>query len=314
MLASVATFATAQAYRPFPTSDAGWVEHHEYMVITLGNCGAYWVNADHTYRFTGDSVIGGVTWNKLSLYYEETGTVMPPIPPGCPDFMWTYTGSGPGGTVLIRQDTAARKVYTLQFWFGEQVLYDFNMGLGPYPATWLSSYLYPEVEVVAIDSVELGDGWRKRWTLALMDSTGTLLDSAYAHIIDGVGSTLGVLTDLYQQNERSDSLVCHSQGGLTIYPDALTTCDLSASMPAITASTAPHITVYPNPSDGLFTVRLGEKNGPLLLRAFTLTGALVHEGRSTDGTLRLDAPPGCYLLHVLDLDGRWLGAQRLTKF
>ena len=87
----------------------------------------------------------------------------------------------------FRQDTVLKKVFLWNnFTQEDELLYDFqNLTIGqPYPET-VTNINYPNLLVMAVDSVQLMDGnYYKRWVLGTNSS-----DSAYVSVIEGVGGT-----------------------------------------------------------------------------------------------------------------------------
>jgi hypothetical protein len=233
-------------YRPFPEADAGWGEEVSWLQ-PLTNCGDYsWVSCSRPVYFDGDTVINGTTYHRLLsnglCYWQLTG--MPfPLPPWC---SWSGSYAEPQGLfALIRQDTTARRVYLYDMQDEqEKLLYDFTIGLGPYPDTY-NNVMPGMLQVVALDSMELNDGWHRTWVLGV-EWQGNLTDSAFCTIIEGVGSTYGLLYALAPPFESGSMLYCHNRAGDTVYPLGELACALNVGTAEAPPTMEP-IRAWPNP-------------------------------------------------------------------
>jgi hypothetical protein len=139
----------------------------------------------------GDTIINSLLYTKL----YESGAL------GAfgPQFFYAYEYKG-----AYRQDTALRQVYFVPPSFSaESLWYDFNLSVGD----TLSFNVNNQNSVLQIDSVLVGSSWHKRFLLADLGWGGTgLPDTNYA-LIEGVGSTLGLLQPIVTPFENG-SLRC----------------------------------------------------------------------------------------------------------
>ncbi len=283
-------------YRPFPESDAGWVEDHGWL--EANNPSDDYIFCTRTIEFGTDTVVGGSTYHRLRSRGVGTGTQTFP-----PNNSWPVVE--PSQTLcLFRQDVAARQVFVYDTLAQQEVLwYDFNLALGDYPPTWDQPADDGYVQVVALDSMLLNDGWHRTWVLGIMNS-GSLVDSAYCSIVEGVGSTYGLNTThgLMPPFEQGDHLNCHSAGGLPVYPLGAAVCDLTTGLiPG--RHDAAVLRIQPNPVADVFTV-----TGPPLEGAryqlMTMLGSAVQEGALRANTIDIRAlPPATYLLRIVDGHG-----------
>lgn len=220
-------------YRPFPESNAGWVETHSMWDFTMGS--EYSETCEYTIESGTDTTINDTVYRELRMrglcesswqdqwwLAEET-------------FCW------------FRQDLVGRKVFVFNPEVQHGVLwFDFNLPVGLYPATW-GHESSSGVEVVALDSVELNDGWHRTWVL--WDPQGGSGEPPFGAVIEGVGSTLGLnpLHGLVYPFEWGDQMDCHSVNGSGIYPFGATECDLTMHAPAPALPFA-ELRVMPNPA------------------------------------------------------------------
>ena len=288
-----------QSYRPFPEGDVQWSEYS-----TALNCcgpGSNTVECQRVYYFAADTTIDGLSYHKV-LFDETcvTNYMWEPWPP------WTTGQSGALGAFL-RQDTTERKVYQWTASLGDTLLYDFNMGLGPYPTTSVEAV---PMEVIAIDSVLLGDGWHKRWVL---DATDFFM-TPYA-VIEGIGSTFGLLGPMYPPFELSQDLVCFETDSTPIYAWSQMIpgigCDLSlGNLTEVTSFIG--IPFHPNPFDQFIAIELPGPT-PVRYKILHASGQVVLSG-AANGKIDTHAlVSGHYVLQLIDLNERVLHSSSMIK-
>jgi hypothetical protein len=101
----------------------------------------------------------------------------------------------------------------------EQLLYDFTMQVGDTVKGFLESFASPAETVYSIDSVLVGNGYRKRWNIN---------PAYYIYLIEGIGSTYGLIEPSpgFIVDFADYSLTCFTQNGMTLYPDTNINCEL----------------------------------------------------------------------------------------
>lgn len=213
-------------YHTFPDSNAVWNFHGANP-----NCGLN----DHYYSIvmTGDTNISSTGYNKLfTPALISTG--------GCFSTQLGYLG-------CVREDTANRKVYFIpSSQTTETLLYDFNLQPGDsvegYLATWAGHPF-----VYAIDSVQVGSGYRKRWFINQAQGI---------YLIEGIGCTYGLVKSLPSESWDVSliNLICFQQEGQTLYPSSTTSCDVITSI-GIAEAPGIEVDILPNPAETSFTVR-----------------------------------------------------------
>jgi len=280
----LALSATAQqsVYHPFPDSNAIWNMHYTMYCFGGGIGDDY-----YSITFRGDTVINGTSYHRLTTPFIQSNTTG-----NCGGVNLGYRGA-------IRQDVAGRKVYFVPpAAASEQLLYDFNLQVGDTVKGYLESWATPKDIVQAIDSVLVGTSYHKRWKI----------NSCYnIWLIEGIGSTYGLtelspgcITDLADY-----SIVCFRQNGSTLYPDTTTPCELITSVPTHDQNSF-QVSVYPNPSNGVFTITFADPVNVREIRLADLTGHLIldqmitSQSRITIGNLGR----GTYLLQVIGQNSR----------
>jgi hypothetical protein len=150
----------------------------------------------------------------------------------------TYQGA-------IRQDIPQKKVYFLPLsQTHDTLLYDFNLYIGDtLPVTYNTGNdgLGVINVVSSIDSVWVGSHFSKRYWISAN------LSPNYAALIEGIGSTTGLLNKIIPMFEWGCNLFCFSQNGATVYPDTNYLCPVVSINENALPDNLP-ITISPNPA------------------------------------------------------------------
>lgn len=155
---------------------------------------------NYNYFANGDTVINSIVYQKLYISGENTITfnVGPPLSP-----TWTNFSRLEG---FIRENTNKQVYFLSNGGTAENLLYDFNIGLGDsiiIPP--ISNPSYDSAIVVGVDSVLICSTMRNRYLLAPIGIG--LLHPLYW--IEGVGSSHGLIPR-YEYFESGASSVCFS--------------------------------------------------------------------------------------------------------
>jgi hypothetical protein len=243
-LITVFTYGQNSIYHPFPDSNACWNYGYYPGQCQFGDSQEF-----YSIMFTGDTSINNQNYHKLNtpfVLFYTSGTCTQDNIPG-------YKGA-------IRQEIPNKKVYYIPPMSStEYLLYDFNLDIGD----TVSSYIAPFDSydtVISIDSVLVGDNFRKRWYIN---------DWYEIYYIEGVGSTYGLIQHSpgYVTDAPSYSLDCFLLEEQSLYPDTNANCQLITSIKKIDAF-SDQVKVFPNPSKGSFSV---EFNQPIDIREIYLT-------------------------------------------
>lgn len=268
-------------YHSFPDSNATWNFQVQQMCFSSGM-------QDDRYSITlsGDTTINSQAYHKLTTPFIQSlgpGNCLPPAT--------GYQGA-------VREDSANRKVFFIPpSDTAEQLLYDFTMQVGDTVQGYTQTFASTDDTVLAIDSVLVGSTYRKRW----------YINQWYTiYFIEGIGSTHG-LTE-YSVGNLTDApyytLTCFSQNAQSLYPNTTLNCDL------ITSENSPaeilnDITVFPNPSNGSFTIDINNA-GIKEIRLTDLLGNNVFQQRiNNQAKVNIEnLPAGTYILMVIDKDNK----------
>lgn len=244
------------------------------------------------YYLDGDTIVDGEVYQKLLITgrYSHSNSVNSQL---------SYTIWYDGDLyALVREDAIERKVFIRTLTGGaEELLYDFSVGTGPYPWT----FLFPsdDLEVTVIDTIMLADGPRRRLHLG-----------EYIKIIEGVGCVYGLLPYQTSGIEWMAQLACHKLDGVPTYGGIIADngcgCDVSVGVEGYSLQWFAFAS--PNPSEGLFSVTAPSMQ-PLIVR--NAMGREVLHVPHNASIIDLTAyPPGLYTVSVRTQTGQAL--QRLV--
>jgi hypothetical protein len=230
--------ANAQDYQPFPTSNAMWRENFGGIEV---NC------EDYQYFITGDTIINDLMYHKL----QKSGIVYAAGGFGCSwDIFWSinyYAG-------CFRNDVSAKKVYYMNpYTDTEKVIYDFSLSVGD-TIPELDYYPnYPTIE--SIDSIEIGGKFHKRFKI-----DNKCWDAYTLYIIEGIGSTYGLLSSTFCPFESASTLLCLSINEETFYSDPWWQGNCTPIYLEIEdySQDKMMISLYPNPTNGELRIESGK--------------------------------------------------------
>ena len=219
--------ATAQDYKPFPTSNAMWRERFDGFEV---NCENY------QYLITGDTIINGLTYHKL----QKSGILYFAGRDGCD---WNNTRNINEYAGCFRNDTSEKKVYYI-YSDTEELIYDFSLSVGD---TIPEPYYYSNYHTIeSIDSIEIGGKFHKRFKI---DNCGDGGGGWELYIIEGIGSTYGLLSPTRCPFESNYWLLCLSINGETFYPWQAG-CDAIRLGMEDYSQNKTMISLFPNPATG----------------------------------------------------------------
>jgi hypothetical protein len=217
--------SAAQAYRPLLDPLNTWQETFRLYFSPPGG-GTF---ECYKYYLQGDTVVNDTTYHLLRKtgYFNGGNTL---------SVFW-YSGSL---AALVREDTVSRRVYLREPDAEQEVLmYDFSVGLGPYP--WTYPLRDELMQVTAVDYVDLPDGPHRRITL-----------DGYIQIIEGIGALTGFVGTQSQANYVAGpcGLVCQMVDELvTIEGTASVSCACGTNV-GITSPLAQNLQLFPSPTTG----------------------------------------------------------------
>jgi hypothetical protein len=280
--------AQTNVYHPFPDSNAVW--NFNYSLVCMMWPGGS-THANYSIIISGDTIINNTQYKKLyipAVDLNMSGT--------CNEPNGGYKGA-------IRQDTTNRKVYIIPpVSVSEVLLYDFSMQVGDTLKGYLTQWFFSPDTVQAIDSILIGNSYRKRW----------VINYCYDfYLIEGIGSTYGL-------TEQSPGcildccpgiyLTCFKQDNQILYPDTATTCEIITVSVDEKENMEHGITIFPNPASDVLNISFNvEKPGDVALLLYNLLGQetifllseKVNIGENNINVSVADMPDGIYFLKLL---------------
>ena len=235
-------FAQTNVYHPFPENNAEWI-------VTTQVSGGCWGVCANKYVITGpDTLIGSFNYVKINMVnLSAVGPDPCCINDGC--------------CMYYRNDSIAKKVYFINEFGLDAILYDFNLQVGDtIPGHMgVSGGLWPIV-VSNIDSIQILNSYHKRWNMIIMGETRS--------IIEGVGNTNGLFEPISLASEITFELACASIGNTVIY--GFEACNIVAISEKTDESLLPQ--AYPNPSSSFLMINNSNKNIAYVANLYDLSG------------------------------------------
>jgi hypothetical protein len=289
---SISIPAQTSVYHLFPDSSASWNFTHSN--ICWGVFFTDLISMQVSYYIGMDTLINSSIYHSLHLPIYNIYAGPNCWPPG------NYTL--PGGYMgAFRNDHANKKVYIIPESDSiEQLLYDFDMQVGDTLVGYLSvcSPFSMCDTVISIDSVLVGNSYRKRWHIN---------SSYHIYFIEGIGSTYGLLKFVPTNMADLDDIVldCFQQNGQNLYPDTLGTCPLLTSVAAHPLDEM-IIKIHPNPSKGNVSVELSSTKNIERWVLQNVNGQMERTGGvQNESQFEINGiSPGFYLLTFILEDGR----------
>jgi len=249
-------------YQVFPVSNAFWTEFS----------GGYQCNccAEYSNILAGDTLVNGQIYHKIHTHGAHYLT----SPGGDCTHIFSYLIDFPNGA--FREDTLARKLYYLpQGAHSDTLLYDFDLQLGDtLPETYTNSAFSGFKVVSAIDSIAIGNEFHRRFAI----STEYAMD--YVHLIEGIGSTFGLIAFLDPPFEFGTSLACFSRNGFTVYPDTLSECEIPTGTVTQPEPASP-FRFYPNPFSESANMVIPPSWIGATLEVYNMTGEPIRKIQTT---------------------------------
>jgi hypothetical protein len=292
----ICMMVNGQEYVHFPLTDAKW---HIYLETTCDND-----SPPDTfllrYYFDGDTVIDDVTYSHL---FCESG-----------DTIHTSRLSSGG----IREEN--KRVYYIGDDFlrssseGEEILlYDFNMQVND--TVYHTDDGRLKSIVLAIDSVQIGDRYRKRY---LVDNGWYFHNPDY--IIEGIGSVVhglfGHITTLPTCGYHFWEHVCFFSEDQLIYKNpTFTDCSAGKNLSTVENMITSQITIYPNPFNESIVLGSSTYQKSMSLQVFNALGRLILNNSKvvSNEQIEIFGPAGIYIAIVKDEKGKILLKKELIK-
>ncbi len=276
----------AQTYNPFPKTNGYWKEQYGSVL-----CLDPWWTSDicitFQYILEGDTLINTNNYKKnfRSGRALENGNY----------FDDGYVGG-------LRDDTINKMVYYLEKDSANEVLlYDFNLNTGD---VFNQTFYYENFNgygsedtfhIGVIDSILLDTHYAKRFHL-LGAGDGNV------YLIEGVGTTMGLFTNVYGYFEEHNDLLCFRNNDTIEYGGQ---CDFISGIEEVEER---KISFFPNPVKSELTV---SGYSPTLLKLCNTLGQIVAEVSKSNKLYVGNLPQGLYVLQVFDEKGQQVKTEKV---
>lgn len=277
LFAITINFSKAQSwvYHPLPNDSLVWLEHYQD-----------WEGTYHYYvkEMLGDTTIGSYTYKKL---FQSSWWASPVYVP--PVYVY-YTGA-------VRQDVPNKRVYEINTFGVETLLYDFNKVVGDTMAI-LEIPVTDTLYVQSIDSVLVGTSYHKRFNLISSIGFG-----APSPLVEGVGNEAGFGNWYTYGFEFGNNLWCFSHQNVQLFPNGSSmSCHLTVGIAELSGDKI-KIEVMPNPTAGQVNLTVG-CHDTFSLELQELSGKVLErrENQSNvESSIDLSAyPAGIYLIRLIN--------------
>ncbi len=270
------SYGQTNVYHPMPDSNAVWTESDWHTNSFCSNGDPELKTWNFSQTIAGDTLLSGKIYHKIMA----RGNYNPSSCVG--KGFWSI--SGPSLAGYYRQDLALRKVYTVSGG-QELVLYDFNAVVGSIIVDVSNSC---SVTVISVDSVLIGNNYRKRFNL-----------SSDKSIVEGIGNTRGLFATICPDFENGGGF-CFIQNGKTIYPDTNSSCQIITKIKE-EKNKSLTFSITPNPSSGIFNI-IGVQN-EFVFDVYDINGKLVFKKTLSENKKEIDLSKnnkGIYYYKILD--------------
>jgi hypothetical protein len=283
----------------FPTDSAYWKT--EYGSVTCVDLhGVSDICWEKQYFLQDDTIIGGQLYNKIIC----SGRTRDPI-----TNTWTYFYEGYKGA--IRSEEASKKVFYKPSSSAEQLLYDFDLHVGDQlPASYVYDPYFAGIIIVdQIDTVHIDDKDIVRYH---MDNAGF----GGEYILEGIGSTLGLLEPITPWFEQHFGLLCFKNYETSlVYPDP-GYCNIITDAECLSAKSRPPFTVLPNPVSDQLVIQVQDMyEDKYTIQIADMLGKILDECVMQENPFRLNFTsydPGIYSIYLFG-EKRIIGTKKIIK-
>ena len=216
----------------------------------------------------------------------------------------------------MRDDIEEKKVFLLEctpYDSTEILLYDFDLQIGD---TLLFGNTWQENVVIMIDSVEIGSFFRKRFHIAIASDT----TQAYVTLIEGIGSSFGLIAQLEPPFESFENLNCFTNNGQTTFhfyegdplpADSTSHCYFNEPTIAISEMKQHPIKLFPNSVTDVLIMEIPSKITKGQIKIYNSSNQVQNEyfcNPCSSNSLSInELTPGIYYLVFIDEHETYFG-------
>lgn len=251
----------SSVYHFFPDSGFAWIEEFTdtpgaFCCCVSSQCTNYY---SYTHYLGSDTVENNMHYQRLFesgfVIRTNSGSVTCPPNSFSPCYQYFYQFD----CAWLREDSAARKVYIRMPGDTMDVLfYDFNMVAGDTVRGVIGGGIN---YVSAIDSVQVGTDFHKRYWVSVFGGNQLGYDSAYATITEGLGGSQGIMMPLMPADSTFGNMICAYDQNVPVWPANQSGCLMPTGLERFEQQ--PVLAVFPNPAHGQLEVFTSGTGGTL---------------------------------------------------
>lgn len=304
MLQTNSLSGICQQYFPISDSSNIWFEYFQ----AEPNYEYYY----QQWQIKNDTIIDGIQYKFLKHLFQS---ITPSYDPGY-HLIFSDVVEITEPLYFIRDDIAAQKVYLLTSYAGfneETLLFNFDLSVGDTVDFGVES---PLKRVMEIDSVDIGGEMHKRLKIA-NEADWT---SPYVDVIEGVGSTFGLLYNMDPPFEETTEIICYSHQGIStdnfyegMPPEPVDASSICEFMEPTTVQNyySPYtLQIQPNPAESHISFSIADAvTGQFEMSLFNVLGQKIYSANQISSMpVMLDISsfkPGPYQLLISDGKDYW---------
>ncbi|MBA2423467.1 MAG: T9SS type A sorting domain-containing protein [Chitinophagales bacterium] len=319
--AFIANNAESQNYISFPDSNAVWSQQGQVALPDIPS-GCFigplweWIDYyDNRQFYTGSKdTLGNIIYTKI-LCSCASGYYCYDLNSGgsnwlseCDGFQFLYG--------YLREDSIKRVYFTIFPGGSEYLLYDFNWEVGDTVVFYDNVHYHLDSSnyISSIDSILIDNNYRKRFSVSRFEVYDSLLDFEHTHIIEGIGSTRGLLGNYWSAFPDTFGygihLICFSQKGKIFYPEVDSgACEILISVNSLPVSPNA-LNISPNPASDYLQIHIPAYLTDELKVINMLGEVLISKNYSgnRNENIKIDVseiPEGSYILLLSGKQGRY---------
>lgn len=292
----------SSVYHFFPDSGFAWIEEFTdtpgaFCCCVSSQCTNFY---SYTHYLGSDTVENNMHYQRLFesgfVIRTNLGTVTCPPNSYSPCYQYFYQFD----CAWLREDSAARKIYIrMPGDTMDELLYDFNMLVGDTVRGSIGGGIN---YVSAIDSVQVGTDFHKRYWVTMFGGNQPGYDSAYATITEGLGGSQGVMMTLMPVDSSFGNMICAYDQSVPVWPANQSGC----LMPTGTERFEQHpaFAVFPNPAHDRIEVYTTGESGTITISDMQARAVCSVDVRQAKTEITLShLPAGFYTINIYTSSG-----------
>jgi len=278
-------FSNAQNYYPFPTDTAKWnnLTWAQWSPVDM-----LLINTE--YRIQGDTNIGEKSYKKVYFHHADNPTPYSEYIGGIREdslkniFFYPFSINLPTYTpTVFPNDTSETLIYTFNNLDSGMIL-PINVGV-------------TEIKVVGVDSVLIGNNYRKRYKIEQANTLG------YDYWIEGIGSIKDLFMPFTCEFEERLFTLCFTDS-VTYYinsPNGEDSCHYALPI-GVKEIVSKKISIYPNPASHIIEIKSLNENDIGIINIYNSHGKKILTDKLINSKSKIDISqikPGFFIVEII---------------